>query len=93
MSSCLSDAKIEQALAAVPLWRREDREIVRTFQFANFVESVEFVNEVTELAEEADHHPDVDIRWNKVTLHLTTHSKGGLTAKDFELAQRIDALV
>jgi 4a-hydroxytetrahydrobiopterin dehydratase len=65
---------------------------VRTFTLGNFVEAVEFVNEVTEIAEEANHHPDVDIRWNKVTLRLSTHSKGGLTRADFDLATRVDGL-
>ena len=65
---------------------------MRTFTLGNFVEAVEFVNEVTEIAEEANHHPDVDIRWNKVTLRLSTHSKGGLTRADFDLAARVDGL-
>ena len=54
---------------------------------------MEFVNEVAALAEEANHHPDIDIRWNKVTLVLTTHSEGGLTQNDFDLAKKIDALL
>jgi 4a-hydroxytetrahydrobiopterin dehydratase len=82
----LSEPEIEEALRRVPAWRREGDEIVRTFTGGNFVESVKFVNLVMERAEEANHHPDVDIRWNKVTLRLSTHSAGGLTAADFNLA-------
>lgn len=92
MPSLLSESEIEAALRGTPDWRIDNGEIVRTFAFRNFVEAVDFVNRVTEIAEEANHHPDVDIRWNKVTLHLCTHSKGGLTPADFELAGRIDTL-
>jgi 4a-hydroxytetrahydrobiopterin dehydratase len=92
MAGLLPEAEIEKALRSVPEWRREGTLLARTFTLGNFVEAVEFVNEVTELAEEANHHPDVDIRWNKVTLRLSTHSKGGLTRADFDLAARVDGL-
>jgi 4a-hydroxytetrahydrobiopterin dehydratase len=92
MAGLLPEAEIEKALRAVPDWRHEGHSLVRTFALGNFVEAVEFVNEVTEIAEEANHHPDVDIRWNKVTLRLSTHSKGGLTRADFDLAARVDGL-
>jgi 4a-hydroxytetrahydrobiopterin dehydratase len=92
MAGLLSEAEIEKALLAVPGWRHEDGALARTFTLGNFVEAVEFVNEITEIAEEANHHPDVDIRWNKVTLRLSTHSKGGLTRADFDLAGRVDEL-
>jgi 4a-hydroxytetrahydrobiopterin dehydratase len=92
MAGLLTEAEIEKALHAVPGWHREGNALARTFALGNFVEAVEFVNEVTELAEEANHHPDVDIRWNKVTLRLSTHSKGGLTRADFDLAARVDDL-
>jgi 4a-hydroxytetrahydrobiopterin dehydratase len=62
------------------------------FQFKDFPAAVKFVNAVAELAEEAQHHPDIDIRWNKVTLALTTHDAGGLTEKDFLLAKKSDEL-
>lgn len=88
----LTTPDIQKSLKSVPAWKLEDKAIARTFEFANFVESVEFVNEITEIAEDSDHHPDVDIRWNKVTLRLSTHNKGGLTAKDFDVAQRIDEI-
>ncbi|HLX95202.1 MAG TPA: 4a-hydroxytetrahydrobiopterin dehydratase [Verrucomicrobiae bacterium] len=88
----LSAAQIESALAAVPEWTREDATILRTYQFKDFPAAVQFVNAVAELAESAWHHPDIDIRWNKVTLTLTTHDAGGLTEKDFALAQQFDRL-
>lgn len=88
----LTDSEIKQSLKSVPDWKLDGKAITRTFEFGNFVESVEFVNEITEIAEDFDHHPDVDIRWNKVTLRLSTHSKGGLTARDFDLAQRVDEI-
>jgi 4a-hydroxytetrahydrobiopterin dehydratase len=99
MGARLSEPEILAALESVPEWHLviDDKhvvgnEIARTFALGNFVEAVEFVNQITELAEDAGHHPDVDIRWNKVTLRLSTHSKGGLTRADFALAARIDAL-
>ena len=82
----------QAALAALPQWRRNGDVIARTFQFKDFPAAMKFVNAVAELAEQAQHHPDVDIRWNKVTLALTTHDAGGLTEKDFALAKQCDAL-
>ena len=68
------------------------RRLSRTFQFKDFPAAIKFVNAVAELAEKAWHHPDIDIRWNKVTLTLTTHDAGGLTEKDFVLARKFDEL-
>jgi 4a-hydroxytetrahydrobiopterin dehydratase len=73
----------------VPGWERQGDEIRRTFSFADFAGSLAFVNQVGALAEAANHHPDVDIRYSKVTLVLTTHDAGGLTANDFDLAEKI----
>jgi 4a-hydroxytetrahydrobiopterin dehydratase len=73
-------------------WELKDKEIVKLYKFNDFKEALAFVNRVGALAEEADHHPDIDIRWNKVTLTLSTHSAGGLTDKDFALARAIDLL-
>ena len=88
----LDEAQIPPVLAGLPQWRREGQIITRTFEFADFVAAMKFVNAVAEIAEAAQHHPDVDIRWNKVTLALTTHDAGGLTEKDFTLAGRCDKL-
>jgi len=84
--------QIQSALAALPDWQRKGEIISRTFQFKDFPAAMSFVNAVAELAEQAQHHPDLDIRWNKVTLALTTHDAGGLTEKDFAMAKQCDVL-
>ena len=88
----LSTEKIKTALALVPDWKKLGLTIARTYQFKDFPAAIEFVNAVAETAEQAWHHPDIDIRWNKVTLTLTTHDAGGLTEKDFDLAGKFDRL-
>lgn len=90
--SKLSSAQIKAALPSVPQWRRKASVISRTFQFADFVVAMKFVNAVARSAEKACHHPDIDVRWNTVTLALTTHDAGGLTEKDFVLAAKCDKL-
>lgn len=89
----IPEAEVATYLERVPHWTREGIEIVRTFTFRNFREAMGFVVHVAFLAERADHHPDIEIRYKQVTLRLSTHSAGGLTEKDFELAQQIDQLV
>ena len=79
-------------LAGLEHWEWTQGEIRRSWTFEDFPEAMEFVNRVAELANAADHHPDMDIRFNHVALALSTHSAGGLTSKDFDLAQQIDAL-
>jgi 4a-hydroxytetrahydrobiopterin dehydratase len=88
----LAETKILPALATIPNWRWQDGKIVRTFQFKDFPAAIKFVEAVAAIAEQAWHHPDIDIRWNKVTLTLTTHDAGGLTEKDFALARQLDQL-
>ena len=88
----LSDSEIKTRLASVPDWQIEAGELVHIFLFKDFRGSLAFVNQIGELAEEAGHHPDIDIRWNKVKLVLSTHSAGGLTDQDFLLARKIDKL-
>jgi 4a-hydroxytetrahydrobiopterin dehydratase len=88
----LNTARIKAALRSVPKWSRRRTMIVRTFVFADFVAAVRFVNKVAKLAEAAWHHPDIDIRWNKVSLTLSTHDAGGLTQNDFALARKFDRL-
>ena len=92
MPKLLLEEEIARRLAETPQWRRQEKEIQRKFKFQNFLESMKFVNQVAELAEKIDHHPDILIQWNRVTLTLSTHSAGGLTVLDFELAKRIDSL-
>lgn len=88
----LTAAALRAALATVPEWRKRGAVLRRTFEFADFAAAMKFVNAVARRAEKAGHHPDIALRWNCVTLALTTHDAGGLTAKDFELAARLDRL-
>lgn len=88
----LDEPQIQAALASVPQWPRHGEVIARVFQFKDFPAAMQFVNAVAALAEQAQHHPDIDVRWNKVTLAFTTHDAGGLTEKDFALARQCDAL-
>lgn len=87
-----SPTELRAAQLTIPLWRRRGSILHRTFEFPDFLQSMKFVNRVAKVAERAQHHPDIDIRWNKVTLALTTHDAGGLTSKDFELAAKVDVL-
>ena len=79
-------------LAASPDWELDGETISRTFTHADFTDAVAFVTRLAFEAEKADHHPDIDIRWNKVVIALTTHSENGLTQKDLDLATAIDAI-
>ena len=88
----LDETRINAALATLPQWKRSGEVITCTFQFKDFPAAMDFVNAVASLAEQAQHHPDIDVRWNKVTLALTTHDASGLTEKDFALARQCDAL-
>jgi len=92
MASRLNDDEIEEKLADLEGWELQRNEITRLFQFPGFPEAIGFVDAVAEIAEKAKHHPDIDIRWNKVRLRLSTHSQGGLTSLDFELAGKINSL-
>jgi 4a-hydroxytetrahydrobiopterin dehydratase len=86
----LSDSDIAQHLTTVPEWTREGDAIRRQFSFEDFPEAVLFVSALVPAAEAADHHPDITINYKRVTLSYTTHSEGGLTAKDFEGARAAD---
>ena len=88
----LTQAEIDQKIETVPQWQQSEQTIVRTFKFKNFVEAIAFVDKLVEPAEEAGHHPDLSISYNKVVVSLTTHDAGGLTEKDFSLAQTISDL-
>ena len=93
MPGLLSEEEVRTALDGLSGWAREGDAITRTLAFRDFAQAMEFVNRVAEEAEAADHHPDILIRYNKVTLTLSTHSAGGLTGKDTRLADRITAAV
>ena len=86
----LSDEEIEDRLAEVEGWEREGDAIRQRFKHEDFRGSVDFVNRLTSEAEDMNHHPDLAISWNEVTVTITSHSEGGLTANDFELARRIE---
>jgi 4a-hydroxytetrahydrobiopterin dehydratase len=88
----LSDPEIEERLGSLQGWMREGDAISKTFERGDFVGSVKFVDAIVEPAEEMEHHPDLEISWDKVKVSITTHAKGGLTESDFELAKKVDAL-
>lgn len=89
----LNDAQIEQRLRG-SAWRRERETIVREIELADFAAAISLLDQIAEIAEAANHHPDLLVHgWNKLRLTLSTHSEGGLTDADFDLASRIDALV
>jgi len=88
----LNDEDIERRLGELEGWERAGDAIRRSFKFKDFVGSVQFVNRLVEPAEDMNHHPDLEVSWNTVTVSLSTHSEGGLTDNDFELARRIEAV-
>ena len=92
MAELIKGDQLKTRLKKIPEWELEKKHLERTFEFDDFSESIDFVNGVAEVAEEEEHHPDIDIRYNKVRLILSTHSKGGITELDFELTERIDTL-
>lgn len=87
-----SDDEIATGLSAIPGWTRSGDVIRKDYERASFADAVTFVVRVGFLAERADHHPDIDVRWRTVSLALTTHSAGGITAADLDLARRIEAV-
>ncbi len=93
MSDLLEEEELTSALKKCPEWEVDTKYIVRSFEFEEFMDGIDFVNNVGEIAEEAQHHPDISIKHTKVTLKLTTHDVGGVTDLDIQLAQRIDNLV
>jgi 4a-hydroxytetrahydrobiopterin dehydratase len=90
MIKILDQTQIQTYLASLPEWKLEHDELVRTITFNDFQQAMKFVNHVADLADKAGHHPDIDIRYNKVRLALVTHDAGGITQNDIGLAQDID---
>lgn len=88
----LTQPEIDEALQPLPEWRREGEAIVRTLRCATFRDAIELVNRVADAAEAADHHPDIEIVWRRVTFRLTTKASGGLTSKDMDMAAQIEGL-
>ena len=92
MSIKLERQQVAEGLQKLTNWTLQGDQIERLLKFENFVDAMIFVNKVAEIAEEEEHHPDIRIVYNRVTLDLTTHDAGGLTQKDFQMARRIDSL-
>jgi 4a-hydroxytetrahydrobiopterin dehydratase len=88
----LPEDSVDQRLEALDGWSRDDDMIVKTYELPSFPEAIRFVTQIADLAERADHHPDLDIRYRKVRVALSTHDQGGITDKDFALAAQIEAL-
>lgn len=93
MSDLVEEDELNALLKKLPEWDHEEKTITRVVEFDEFMDGIDFVNAVAEIAEEAGHHPDIDIRWCTVNLSLTTHEVGGLTELDFEIAKKIDTLL
>lgn len=91
MTERLSDIAIQRELGNLPGWSRRGDVITKTYQFREFLTGIDFVVAVARAAESADHHPDIDIRYTKVVCSLSTHSAGGITQKDLDMAKEIDA--
>jgi len=89
----LDDDDVSARLAGMPAWARSSNRLRRTLRFSDFTEAVAFVDRLVEPANAQDHHPDVSIHWNEVTLTLWTHASGGLTERDFRLAETINRLI
>jgi 4a-hydroxytetrahydrobiopterin dehydratase len=92
MSTVLSDTEIQQALQNLTGWAKSSNAIERTFQFGNFVQAMDFVNQIAEAAEAINHHPDIHINYNKVKLVLVSHDSGGVTQRDIRMARRINGI-
>ena len=90
--AAMSESEIVKNLEALAAWRLEGETITKKYEFPSFPEAIRFVNKVADLAEKADHHPDILINYRRVTLTLSTHSEGGLTKKDFQLAGQIEKI-
>jgi 4a-hydroxytetrahydrobiopterin dehydratase len=93
MPELLSPEAIQTLLMEIPEWKLEGDVITRTIKFPSFLEAVDAVNNIAREAEAIDHHPDIDIRWRNVRLALSTHSAGGLTTLDFQLAKKLDQIL
>jgi 4a-hydroxytetrahydrobiopterin dehydratase len=88
----LSDLEIQRALASLPGWSRRGDTLTKTYTFEKFADGISFVDRVAKIADEMDHHPDIDIRYTKISMSLSTHDAGGITQSDLMLAERIEGL-
>lgn len=92
MRQKLSDLEIQRALGSLSGWSRRGDVLTKTYTFEKFADGIAFVGRVAKIADEMDHHPDIDIRYTKITMTLSTHDAGGITASDLTLAERMEAL-
>lgn len=88
----LTDSEVQQALGSLSGWQRQGKAIQRVFEFPDFKAAMQFVNKIADAAEQANHHPDIDIRYNKVTMALISHDSGGVTQRDVKMAKRINEI-
>ena len=93
MTDLLGETEIYARLVDVPAWIREGNAVSRTVRFDTFAEGIDFISRLAPLADEADHHPDIDIRYRNVKFLLTSHDSGGITGRDFAMAAKIDGLL
>jgi 4a-hydroxytetrahydrobiopterin dehydratase len=93
MRTKLTDGEVQKALGSLPGWDRSGGSITKTYQFGKFAEGIAFVDRVAKAADAMDHHPDIDIRYTKIRVALSTHDAGGITQMDTKLASQIEALV
>ena len=89
----LTDEQLAEELNRLSNWRKEGTLLTRTIEFPSFPKAIQVINRVAEVAESADHHPDIDVRWRTLTFYCVTHSSGGITELDLALARDIDAIV
>ena len=93
MTALLNDTQVQDALGRLQDWSQEGSALVRTAKLGSFPQAIQAVNRIAEIAEQEDHHPDIDIRWRTLTLSCSTHSEGGITEKDVSMAQEIDGVL
>jgi 4a-hydroxytetrahydrobiopterin dehydratase len=92
MRQKLSDLEIQRALGSLPGWSRRGDTLTKTYTFEKFAEGIAFIGRVAKIADEMDHHPDIDIRYTKILMSLSTHDAGGITQSDLTLAERIEGV-
>ncbi len=93
MAELMTDDQVTEALRGLPSWSAQENSLMRIVELKSFAQAIQVVNRVAEIAENDDHHPDIDIRWRTLTFRVSTHSKGGITALDITLATEIDGVV
>lgn len=90
MRTRLSDLEIQRALGGLPGWSRKGSVLLKTYSFARFVDGIQFIDDVAKVADSMNHHPDIDVRYTKITFSLSTHDAGGITQLDLDLAKKIE---